>query len=646
MSSAKRAERQIQETEATSSPSEKPVKFKIETITPDVAAKYLDTSTERSERLETKKFKKGEPRIAGDLKTVSGYAEIMKSGAWILNGMPIIFDPDGKLIDGIARLEACVMSGESFRTVVARNVRSDTLHTIDQHRRRTYTGVLESRGFNFAGSLQRTMTKLIRIENGLLGKDASKISWSRFDQVLEGNPELMEAVSVSEGSRGSLLHSTPRPVLSFMAVKAGKREELREFLAGLRDIDSYRLPCPVRMLANQLKAEHRKQQVARENDREHTGMSIDQILAISILAFNDFCIWRKNEEDGDGNRLGEKQEEYFWTPDFGKAKRHRANRKKVAELAPENLGLPIVDGYPGLKNGKYDTEEAADDFSGELAETLIKANEEDSGDERIQMRTVTPEKAQEYLRLNRDNRALSDDHKHSIAKDIIAGSWMLNAQPICFTGDPDAKDAREKGVRLLNGQHRLHGCIEADMPIEVPIAKNIPEAAFATFDAHTKKMRIRSGTDADDRVLAAAARLQWKEDVGIEIFSTGISPTASEIRSTIEKHPDMATAYPKARAMKIVGSAGIMTYLIYHVRRDRPDLAEDFLEGLKTGENLQARDPILTARTKIVGQRTAKSNQRVRVPRKEVLKTLVNSWRDYKEYRDAMAEDNKQEALI
>lgn len=634
MSSAKRSKKVVKQKSESAKPKVKEISFKIEVITPDIAADYLNKSPVRTEKLEGKKFKKGEPQIAGDLKTVSAYAEIMKSGGWILNAMPIIFDTDGNLIDGVSRLEACLMGGEEFRTVVARNVRADTLHTIDQHRRRTYTGVLESRGVNFAGSIQRTMTMLIRMENGILGIDQSKISWSRFDRVLEGNPELLEAASVSEGSKGSWLHSTPRPALSFMALKAGKRDELRLFLAGLRDIDTFPLGNPARMLANQLKAEIRKEKSARDNDREYTGLTHDQILAIAIMAFNDFCNKKTAEE------------EYFWEPDYGDAKNDRTNRKKVRELAPANLGLPVVEGYPGLENGNYETAVAADEFSGELAETLIKANEESAHDEGIRMRTITPEKAKQYLLLNRDNRVLSDDHKRRIARDITEGNWMLNAQPICFTGDPDAKDAKEKGVRLLNGQHRLHGCIEADMPIDSPIAKNIPEAAFATFDAHTKKMRIRSGTDADDRVLIASARLQWKEDNGVEIFSTGISPTSSQVLDTIKKHPGMAKVYSQARALKSVGSAGVMNYLIYHVKQDRPDIADDFLDGLKTGENLSAKNPILAARTKIVGQRTAKSENKIRISRKEVLKTLITSWRKYKKYRDELAEDTKQESLI
>ena len=82
------------------------------------------------------------------------------------------------------------------------------------------------------------------------------------------------------------------------------------------------------------------------------------------------------------------------------------------------------------------------------------------------------------------------------------------------------------------------------------------------------------------------------------------------------------------------------------MRTDRTGLAEDFLDRLKTGENLQARDSILAARTKIVGQRTLGNNQRNRISRKEVLKTLITSWDDYKTYRDSVAEDEKQEWLI
>lgn len=612
--------------------------FTIEVVTPDMAAQYLESSPKRKAIIESKRFKKGEPEIAGNLYTVQNYAEIMKSNGWVVNAMPIIFNRRGELIDGIHRLEACVMSGEPFRTFVAHNVRSDTLHTVDQHLKRTYTGVLQSRGLHHAGALQRTMTMLIRIENGLLGKSAAKISWSRFDNVLENNPDLIEAVSIAEGSRQSLLHSTPRPVVSFMALVAGYREKLRFFHAGLTDIDTFPVGNPVRMLAGQLRSEARRAKAAKEDEKNYEGLGTQTTLGMAIMAFNDYVTSRNSVD------------EYDWRPDYGKAKRHRDNKAKVMELAPPNLGLPLVDGYPGLVNGKFDIAEPQE-FSGELADTLIQANKESSGEEEIEMRTVTPEIAERYLKLNRDNRKLSDKHLKAIATDIKSGNWMLNAQPICFTGDPDAPDAFEKGVRLLNGQHRLYGCKEADTPIDVPIAKNIAAAAFATYDVQSKKVRRETEQNAaDERVMNAAARMQWKEDNGVEIYSTGITPTASGIIDTINKHPGMADGYARARAMKHVGSAGIMLYLIYHVRRDHAGYAEDFLNDLATGENLGTKNPVIGARTAIIGHRDPslkeKAKNKISIPRKEVLKTLIESWRKYKTYRDELAEDSAQGSLL
>lgn len=81
-----------------------------------------------------------------DARIVSTYAATMKAGAWVLNGQPIIFDGAGRLLDGLQRLSACVASGVPFTSLVARGVRLDTLHTIDQHRTRMYGTVLEARG--------------------------------------------------------------------------------------------------------------------------------------------------------------------------------------------------------------------------------------------------------------------------------------------------------------------------------------------------------------------------------------------------------------------------------------------------------------------------------------------------------------------
>ena len=77
---------------------------------------------------------------------VACYAHAMQSGEWVLNGMPLIVSRKGVLLDGVQRLYACMDAAVPFVTVLAENISDDTVHTIDQQRRRSFTGVLETRG--------------------------------------------------------------------------------------------------------------------------------------------------------------------------------------------------------------------------------------------------------------------------------------------------------------------------------------------------------------------------------------------------------------------------------------------------------------------------------------------------------------------
>ena len=115
---------------AVSSPAGMDIAYDKELITPEAAEEILANRPH------------GE---IADPKAVDAYARAMAAGGWILNGQPIIFDRDGALLDGVHRLAASVKAGVAFPTFVARNVRGDTLQTIEQHRRRRYSGVLEAR---------------------------------------------------------------------------------------------------------------------------------------------------------------------------------------------------------------------------------------------------------------------------------------------------------------------------------------------------------------------------------------------------------------------------------------------------------------------------------------------------------------------
>jgi hypothetical protein len=576
------------------------ISFSIETITPAEARAYLEARPQG--------YDPDLKRPVGETRAIASYAEAMRVGGWIMNGMPVIFDQNGHLVDGEARLEACILADTAFETLVARNVQSDSLHTIDQHRRRSYTGVLEARGVRNAGALQRTMSKLIRIENGILGKQNLPISWSRYDRVFSANPELVEAVALAEEMRGCSLHSTPRPVLVFMALKAGLRREIRAFMAAMSDPEAFDPTNPAVILANQM-----------DTIRNSGGiMDVDSALALAIMAFNDLI---------DGNP---RRKPFFWEPNYGEVKVKNgvvSNWKLVRETAPENLGLPKIKGYPGLKAGKFDIRGDADDFAGRMADLLKEGVNADTGLERVEMRLVTPELAERWLQqFNTENRKIQRSHVEMIVRDIRDGNWMVNAQPICFTGDPDTAEPGDN-VRLLNGQHRLEACKISEIPIEIPIAKHIPEAAFATYDIHAKKTLNTSDSteNTDERVMKAAAKIQWRVDQGFPA-TYRLTPSASELIRTIRAHPQLSEGFARSRRMKDFASAGVMTYMIYRVTQEHAEVGKAFLDDLETGEGLERGNPVIGARTSAIGQRGKRN-------RKETLEDLEESWKAYKIYK-------------
>lgn len=551
------------------------IAYAIETVTPDAARAWLATAVADARR---------------DPRAIAAYAEAMREGRWIVNAMPLVFDEDGRLIDGVQRLEACLAAQPeaggapvTFPSAVARNVSRDSLHTLDQHRRRAYTGVLETRGVARPGAVMRLMSKMIRIEHGTLLDAPRPIGWSLYDRVFFTVPDdLVRAVALAAATGGGHLPGGARAALAFMAIRAGHKTAVRDFLAGLTAPEAHAMDTPLRMLALQLEF------AAAQNHL----LGVNEALALAVLAFNDTLQGRRASRP------------YAWRPDAGP--------------------VPLVAGYPPLSAARL----AAGD--GPLSMTVRELRQAAGArPEVIAIREleVTPETALDWLdRFNRGNRRIQQRHVRAIARDIAANRWMVNAQPICFSGDPF--DDAPAAARLLNGQHRLMACVEAGGPIVVPVAVNLPDAAFATYDLHARRaLPTKAGPKVDPRVLTAAARFQWRVDQGLPPEAR-LNATAGELRDTLERHPDLGAGFALSRRMMHIASTGVLLFLVYHVRRDRHDLAEEFLTGLDTGENLARGNPLLGARNRLIKLRRERS-------RKDVLGMLLGAWADYCKWRDA-----------
>lgn len=133
----------------------------IETITPAKAVEYLETSL-------------GNRPISKV--SVRSYADSMKQGKWLLNGVPIIFDNEGHVIDGHHRLNAIVQAGIPVQTLVCRGVQPEAFTTIDQGRSKNLGQLLAMQqvdNYNAVAAIVNGNKSLI-LSGRILGNNGAK----------------------------------------------------------------------------------------------------------------------------------------------------------------------------------------------------------------------------------------------------------------------------------------------------------------------------------------------------------------------------------------------------------------------------------------------------------------------------------------
>ena len=495
---------------------------------------------------------------------VASYAQSMRAGEWVLNGMPIILSRNGVLLDGLQRLYACLDSQTPFVTVLAENVPDDTVHTIDQQRRRSFTGVLETRGVPHAAAMAGMLAKLIRYEDGTLSRGTSTPPWSRMERALEANrTELDVAIKFSFDHPARMLAESVRTPLSFMGLQVD-RAAIRRFLDAIAH--------PERFAADEPGVMVRRRLVEGRADRVHRLPAVS-LFAICIKALHDTI-------------LGSRSETYVWSP----APRQARN--------PEEF--PRLHGYEGLKDPVPSTARA------EAEARLVQEAEAALRDPSVytmSIEAITPDRAEEYLAVNRGNRNIVQSHVAALARDISNGQWMFNAQPICFS----------RSGRLLNGQHRLSAVLEAGQPIEVMVMRGLPEEAFQTYDKQAKKPPVVDELfdDFGDKALVSAtAVLLWRRELR-PAGQPNARPTAVEVRDVIRDNPDLLQLRGFARKMVRYGRSSAMAYAAHRILRDDPVAGQVFLDRFETAANLPAGHIILRLRDRLIDLRKADQNTQI-----------------------------------
>lgn len=149
---------------------------------------------------------------------------------------------------------------------------------------------------------------------------------------------------------------------------------------------------------------------------------------------------------------------------------------------------------------------------------------------------LTPDKAREFLELNRDNRKILPYRVKKYAKDIENGMWRDNGDSIRVSSSG----------RLLDGQHRCLAVIQADNAIPVLFIHDLPDNVFDSIDrgkSRTNADILRANGEANVASLAAIAKIlstyQETEEGGRKYAhitrSRTDTTTASDILKVVEE---------------------------------------------------------------------------------------------------------------
>jgi hypothetical protein len=160
-----------------------------------------------------------------DQKLIKAYSEDMAAGRWMLNGTSVVLSKDSKVLDGRARLLACVQAKRPFRTLVIKGVDESAFETIDAVRKRRLADVLTIRRFPHGRALAAALRLIWAHQSNSIASPRSTSPIVLLD-LIESHPEIRDSILPSLRAAPLLPHGTGIALhYLFSLVKPRKADE-------------------------------------------------------------------------------------------------------------------------------------------------------------------------------------------------------------------------------------------------------------------------------------------------------------------------------------------------------------------------------------------------------------------------------------
>lgn len=226
--------------------------------------------------------------------------------------------------------------------------------------------------------------------------------------------------------------------------------------------------------------------------------------------------------------------------------------------------------------------------------------------------TITPATAMEMLEGNDHNRDLSQREIEKWALAMRRGEWELNGESIKLNGSS-----------ILDGQHRLWGCVEADVPFKVLVIRGLSKHVQKTIDTG----RIRTGAhhfqmegETYSALLSHTVAKVMAHAQGTARIRTGVSNI--QLEDYLTANPDIREFVNHYGAIRMrIMPAAIAASAHYIFSRLDPDEADDYMGKVIEGVALKAETPTHCLREKLIKDMTSKRRIPVDVKYALVIKT-------------------------
>lgn len=217
--------------------------------------------------------------------------------------------------------------------------------------------------------------------------------------------------------------------------------------------------------------------------------------------------------------------------------------------------------------------------------------------------TVTPERAKELLatQIPGSNRPLSKFWLDKYAGVMKSGEWKLNGQRVLMDGDG----------HLFDGQHRLTAIVMTGISVPMEIGHGYDRAAFDTLDCGFR----RSAGDVlsmkgykEGRKLAAAALMVYAHKQESRDMPNRVSH--HKILEIVEANPLIHHSIALCIGMPRGFPVGVLAAMHCLAAEVDQDAADQFINAVKTGANLEHNDPALLLRNRIIRRRISSTAER------------------------------------